>query len=363
MKNESKKTSNARNHRNDSSHDSHITEETTMNTKTIETTNTTDSTVNPAITQDSAAPSVTSDLATATDPRELAAYTQMLPLAREIDPKDLIPVNLDIPTVASTCLAVAERLGPYRAALARLPSYDIGAFDTLGTAALALAVAQADHTYASSPKDSLGTIVDRGILLRRSFGLWGSALADIGLVHRGQLDSIPNAPGYRELAVELTTYVRMFRASDWADIKSKSGLTDALLSEAESISQRILVIVGDRELIPARIAQAAEIRQRMFTLCVRRYDTVRRGVGFVRWEQGDADELAPSLYVRGPRTPAAKPTPASPPSPGPVTAPSTPRAPSAPVTSTTSGTPATSAPAMPAPQAVGFPNSSPFTAG
>ena len=53
--------------------------------------------------------------------------------------------------------------------------------------------------------------------------------------------------------------------------------------------------VGDREQTPTQI-DAADRRQRAFSLFVKAYDQARRAIQYVRWEQGDADSIAPSLY-------------------------------------------------------------------
>ena len=45
------------------------------------------------------------------------------------------------------------------------------------------------------------------------------------------------------------------------------------------------------------MADAGDIRQRLFTLFVNAYDQARRAVGYLRWNEGDADQIAPSLYA------------------------------------------------------------------
>ncbi len=64
---------------------------------------------------------------------------------------------------------------------------------------------------------------------------------------------------------------------------------------------------------PAVIDGAAEIRQQAFTLFIRTYDQLRRAVHYLRWEHGDAEEIAPSLYAasrrRSSRSGKSKTTP------------------------------------------------------
>ena len=49
-------------------------------------------------------------------------------------------------------------------------------------------------------------------------------------------------------------------------------------------------------------SNVAERRSRAYTLFVRAYDQCRRAAAYLRWNEGDADEFAPSLFTsRGPR--------------------------------------------------------------
>jgi hypothetical protein len=65
---------------------------------------------------------------------------------------------------------------------------------------------------------------------------------------------------------------------------------------------------GQREQGPAVVVETARIRQQAFTLLVKAYDETRRAVSFLRWREGDADTIAPSLYAgRGGRGKPAAP--------------------------------------------------------
>jgi len=53
----------------------------------------------------------------------------------------------------------------------------------------------------------------------------------------------------------------------------------------------------------------SEIRARAFSLLMRTYGQVQRAVEYLRWDHGDAQEIAPSVYTgsRGGRRQAAQP--------------------------------------------------------
>lgn len=86
----------------------------------------------------------------------------------------------------------------------------------------------------------------------------------------------------------------------------------------------MLTTLGEREQGASRVP-AAELRLRALTDLVRRYDEIRRMVSYLRWNEGDADDIAPSLYARRPGRKAQDDTQSTPVAP--VTNGTTPAAP------------------------------------
>ncbi|HEX5657994.1 MAG TPA: hypothetical protein VFX59_12400 [Polyangiales bacterium] len=82
----------------------------------------------------------------------------------------------------------------------------------------------------------------------------------------------------------------------WAELKGKTAIQLEELLQAEALATSILRAVGEKEQAPAVAAEATAKRARAFTLFVTAYDEVRRAVTYLRWEDGDADAIAPSLY-------------------------------------------------------------------
>ena len=54
---------------------------------------------------------------------------------------------------------------------------------------------------------------------------------------------------------------------------------------------------AERSRQSLHVADAADDRQRAFTLLVKAYDQVRRAATFVRWENDDVEKYAPSLWA------------------------------------------------------------------
>jgi hypothetical protein len=55
-------------------------------------------------------------------------------------------------------------------------------------------------------------------------------------------------------------------------------------------------LIGVRERAPGRITEAADLRNRAFTLFLRTYNQARRAVQYLRFDVEDADDITPVLY-------------------------------------------------------------------
>jgi hypothetical protein len=273
-----------------------------------------------------------------------AALDKVRPAALALDHDKLIAVNLDVSMVASLAVAVSQRMAKQREYFKSLPDFDMEAFDLLETSGQALELAHTDYRYSIAPPDALAAMVGRASELRGILQHGGEALADGGLISKEQAATMRGGTSYRDIATAMNGWVRVLLAADWPAIKQRSMLTDAMLTEAHSLAEQILGLTGQHDLTPERIAEVADIRQRVFTLVVQRYDEVRRGASYMRWHQDDVDSYVPSLYSFGQRRTDVKPAPAD--------------TPVQPVVVAPSAEP-TVKPVI-APQPVGMPGSSPF---
>ena len=177
-----------------------------------------------------------------------------------------------------------------------------------------------------------------GFQMRETFVTDLNALVRRGLVGSDRVGELKVPNGYRAVADDLFSLVNILRSS-WDAIQGKTAISEEELTEAELLASRLIDTVGQRDEAPQTIAEAALRRQRAYTLLMNAYDDVRRVVIFVRWHEGDADEVAPSLYAgrsNGKRkqegeAPAAGASQPSATSPAPATAAPTANTPTAPI--------------------------------
>ncbi|AKF09882.1 hypothetical protein DB32_007031 [Sandaracinus amylolyticus] len=122
------------------------------------------------------------------------------------------------------------------------------------------------------------------------------ALANRKIIDRSRIDAGRSILGYRT-TVDSTFVLLSLTRSLWMTIQGRTLLTEADLERIEAKAQAMLDRLNQREQRATRMP-TRELRDRALTLLVRTYDEIRRMLTFVRWAQGDADEIAPSLYAR-----------------------------------------------------------------
>lgn len=110
--------------------------------------------------------------------------------------------------------------------------------------------------------------------------------------------------GYRNLAHNLGMLAGLC-VRHWSTIEGRSGITKDDVTRASMLNEEILKVLGERVNDNGEASQNALLRAQAFTLLVRGYDELRRAIAFIRYHEGDVDEIVPSLYAgRGgrPRT-------------------------------------------------------------
>ena len=81
-------------------------------------------------------------------------------------------------------------------------------------------------------------------------------------------------------------------------MRERSAARTAELQRVDELAAGILAGLRRRATPDPAVEAAADMRNRAFTLFTRGYDQVRRAVVFLRWNEGDADQLVPSLYAK-----------------------------------------------------------------
>jgi hypothetical protein len=237
-------------------------------------------------------------------PAEAAkAFAEVEPLLATLSPKELAPINTDIPRAVSIAVGAFPHIVALRADAAKLPLFEITNVDRLGTYALAAWYA---HLLAlpATLASQLAALLDEAKPLREAMLLSAELLAHMGYFDKNAVKAIRAGQGNLDTANDLVALAALF-TSGWLQVENKSPIQWEQVEQAAQLGPRILVALGVRDQPGVKApdpADPGERRARAYTLFVRAYHQCRRAVTYLRWDEGDADEIAPSLFAnRGPR--------------------------------------------------------------
>jgi hypothetical protein len=221
-------------------------------------------------------------------------------------------VNVDITSAVTVVLGSLPEIRAMRPQIAdELPRFDLEGFDQLEDVASAASYAHTQYLIATNPRDGLRDRYEECIRLRGVLQGDAEQLVRRGLVDPRTLAKVTSDVGYKNVAHDLLLLAEVLR-DRWSDVENRCGTDLAELDHAARLAAHVLRLAGLREQQPSVAAAASENRIRAFQLLIDTYEPIRKAIAFLRWRQGDADEIAPSLYsARKPRGKAAERAPQS----------------------------------------------------
>lgn len=234
-------------------------------------------------------------------PRFRDAYQTLLDEMHAIPSTELLPIDLDIPTAVTTVLAALPRIRAFRPQIVAMTlRYDVHRFDKLEAYTLAVGYANSLHLAASQSPVAIDDLAAEAESLRELLIAEATTLSQRRLLDGKRLRELAGARAIGDLAGDLFTLAAMMRKV-WPAIVGKTSLRIAEVDLAETLADKLLTAISQREQGPRVAGGTGETRQRAFTLFVNAYEDTRRVVHFLRWNYGDAESIAPSLYSNSPQ--------------------------------------------------------------
>jgi hypothetical protein len=191
-------------------------------------------------------------------------------------------------------MATAKRLPPFEAALRALSGFPGERLDRFADYTLALFSAHLRYSFAISPPEKLPQLNETATRWRDILLAEAKSLVAREYIKEELLKELVGNHGYRNVARDLAGLAQIFKAT-WGNIKDYTGIKPAQIEEVDKLALKLTGAVAQREHSPEQVDAATDIRGRMFTLFNRTYDEVRRGIKYLRWHEGDADEIVPSI--------------------------------------------------------------------
>jgi hypothetical protein len=222
-----------------------------------------------------------------------AALDRVRPEFAQLDDCDLISLNIDVIAACSKARAALPRIRTLRDTFeAELKRFDFTLVDKLELYCSAALQANGFYLAMMKEPENVRDLVEEATKLREVLLADVIALAKRGLLNDKPLKKLKGANGALNVASDVLTLAIMLRN----DTTSRASATEAELSRAESLSDRIVELVGLRERFSRKTDSCSRERQQAFTLFVKTYKQIRRAVMYVRGDAEDVEKFAPSLY-------------------------------------------------------------------
>ena len=212
--------------------------------------------------------------------------------------RDVLKPNAEVLRAAATANAAMPAVRNLREPITKLVSstYDLSVYDKLQVRIWALQYAQALYVAATRPAGDVPEMAARASKLRELLLSDINALIKRGLLDGRRLDDLRGGVGFRNNAFDLQVMGIILRER-WEVIRSRTAISEAELSEAETLGDSLTNAVDGRERTSPAVVKATSDRARAFTLFNRSYEEAHRLATFVRWYERDADTLVPTIYV------------------------------------------------------------------
>lgn len=222
---------------------------------------------------------------------------------RAVPEADLLTINLDIPRAAGRGALAAERIIPLLPALSGLPDLELPRVKRLGLYALALHHAYDLATEAGAGDATLRTLLEEAWPLREGMLRSAELMAHFGVFSTERVAAIRSGQGHADTADDVIALGRLFD-EEWSRVTGKVPVTRAMVDRAPVLGAKLHKALAQREVEASPLVPSGDRRHvlaQAFTVFVRAYDQTRRGVTYLRWDEGDADKIVPSLYPHRPR--------------------------------------------------------------
>jgi hypothetical protein len=215
--------------------------------------------------------------------------------------RDVMRVNLDPLSVVGVVLRAEPRIRSLRPEFVRhFREYKLELTDGLRDYALCLFYTETLYLTKAKPVRCPPDLLNQAKLCRARLLQFLNTCAERRFVDKARFSQLRGTNGYRNVASDLGVLTSV--ALDMpAFAEFERLLPPGELRRADLLGRQLLTIAGKHEVRSEELSAAREMRARAFTLLIRSYNEVRRGVAYVRAEQGDAEAFAPTLFGKAPR--------------------------------------------------------------
>jgi hypothetical protein len=234
------------------------------------------------------------------------AFTKIEPELASTEALDAAHLPADFGAAVNAAMAAAPRIAEHRDAIVdQLPQHPIDQLDKLATYAQAAWYAHLVHTYSSNGPEVAKALIEEATKLRDGLLIAAEALAHRNLLDADEVARIRKGSGTTDTAGDLVALAALFKDS-WGKVSSKTAVERNEIDRAAELGPAVLVALHAKKHAGKQVDTEVQ-RAQAFTLLLNAYDACRQALAYLRWKDGDADSIAPSLTKKRPgRKPGKK---------------------------------------------------------
>jgi hypothetical protein len=207
-------------------------------------------------------------------------------------------ITVHVPAAAMLALGALPRMRAFREAMiAELVNPPLEALDKLHDYALAAARAHAYLVLRDDGENTLRALLDEAVPLRERLLLGAELLAAVGLLDAKKVAIIRQGSGRLDTAQDLSALAALFLGA-WPAVASKIPFSRADVERAAELGDRLIEALGRQKQRTDGSGEPGELEEQLgkaYELFRRAYQLCRRAITFLRFDEGDADEIAPPL--------------------------------------------------------------------
>lgn len=197
-------------------------------------------------------------------------------------------------SATSIALGVADRVRSYRDRMAKLPEFDLTNVDKLVDYAKATYGLYLDNQPPPAPAEA-EALMREASDLRSKLLVWSVPLVAAGHFDEAAVARVRSGSGHKDIPADLIQLVTLYRRS-WSEVQAICGVTEQDIERAAALGPAVFAMLSRREHTTEKPGADGSLRlRRAWTRLDRAYAQCRRAIAFLRFAEGDVDEIAPNL--------------------------------------------------------------------
>jgi hypothetical protein len=235
------------------------------------------------------------------------AYARVRPDLDALPPEAVGRITARIAVVISIALGSLVHIEALWHLIATLPLLDVAPLRKLRDYVYALYYADLMAMPSTEGAADVPSMLAEAMPMRDRMLSVAEAMAKYGLVDPERVAAIRSGLGHLDTANDLGALAELFGGLA-PEHQGRSPVPASEIDRAAGLSLQLLAALGRRQVgsdgagLPSRYE---DDKARAFRLVVRSYDHARRAVTYVRWQEGDANLLVPSLFSGKRRRPSS----------------------------------------------------------